>query len=305
MTASYLITGANGFLGRHLRRRLPPERVVPIDSFISSDRVMGVRDMDVTRPSFLDATRHWVVETEEPVIFHMAGIASPYHYRKHPFEALDASIAGTRNVLEAATLNPKTRVVVMSSSEIYGDPSPGNVPTPETYRGNVACLGPRACYDEGKRVAETLCQLYAERHDVNVSIVRPFNVYGPGMSATDYRVMPQIREAKRTGAKVKIFGSGWQTRTFCYVDDAIDGILLVAERGAKGEPYNIGNPEPEISMIDLCLRAIVQIELVPYPDEYPGDEPMRRCPDISKARSELGYEPKVGLVEGLGRFFDA
>jgi UDP-glucuronate decarboxylase len=301
---SYLITGANGFLCRHLRRRLPPEQTTNVDSFISSDRVMGVRDLDVTRPAFLTAAREWVSETEEPVIFHMAGIASPYHYRRHPFEALDASIVGTRHVLEAATLNPRARVVVMSSSEIYGDPPADAVPTPETYRGNVACLGPRACYDEGKRVAETLCQLYAERYGVNVSIVRPFNVYGPGMSATDYRVMPQIREAKRLGTKMRVFGTGQQTRTFCYVDDAIDGILAVAERGAAGEPYNIGNPEPEISMIDLCLLAIVQVELVPYPAEYPGDEPMRRCPDISKARA-LGYAPKVGLVEGLGRFFDA
>lgn len=299
---TFLITGANGFLGRHLRRRF--DDAVAIDSFISSEPNGDCMKGDVTRESFLNFVRDWVRTTEFPTIFHMAGIASPYHYRAHPFEALDASIQGTRNVLEAARQNPRTRVVVMSSSEIYGDPVPGAVPTPETYRGNVSCLGPRACYDEGKRVAETLCQLYAERHGVNVSIVRPFNVYGPGMSDTDYRVMPQLRKAKLSGEKMRVFGTGWQTRTFCYVDDAIDGILLVAERGAKGEPYNIGNPEPEISMIDLCLLAGVQLELVPYPDEYPGDEPMRRCPDIEKARA-LGYAPKVGLVEGIGRFFDA
>jgi len=301
---SYLITGANGFLGRHLRRRLPPERTVCIDSFISSERVMGVRDMDVTTTAFLNATRKWVTESDAPVIFHLAGIASPYHYRKHPFQALDASIAGTRNVLEAALLRPGTRVVVMSSSEIYGDPPSANVPTPESYRGNVSCLGPRACYDEGKRVAETLCQLYAERHGVNVSIVRPFNVYGPGMAANDYRVMPQLREAKRLGQALKVYGSGKQTRTFCYVDDAIDGILLVADKGRAGEPYNIGNPDPEIAMTELCLVAGVPFELVPYPPAYPGDEPMRRCPDIGKARA-IGYEPKVTLSEGLGRFFDA
>lgn len=300
---SVLITGANGFLGRHLRRRLDPAKTVGVDTFISSERVMGVRDLDVTGSMFLDACRHWVIESDMPVIFHMAGIASPYHYRKHPFAALDASIIGTRHVLEAATLNPATRVVVMSSSEIYGDPPASCVPTPETYRGNVACLGPRACYDEGKRVAETLCQLYAERHGVNVSIVRPFNVYGPGMAANDYRVMPQLREAKRLGQPMKVFGSGKQTRTFCYVDDAIDGILAVAERGGPGEPYNIGTRNPEISMVDLCQLTGVPHELVPYPDEYPGDEPMRRCPDISKARG-LGYEPRISLGEGLRRFFD-
>lgn len=299
---TYLITGANGFLGRHLRRRL--STVTAVDSFISSNPSADCLEYDVTREYFTNFARTWVSSNERPVIFHMAGIASPYHYRAHPFEALDASIQGTRNVLEAARQNPKTRVVVMSSSEIYGDPAPDAVPTKETYRGNVACLGPRACYDEGKRVAETLCQLYAERHGVNVSIIRPFNVYGPGMSDTDYRVMPQLRKAKLAGGKMRVFGTGWQTRTFCYVDDAIDGILLVAERGAKGEPYNVGNPEPEIAMIDLCILAGVQVEIVPYPDEYPGDEPMRRCPDISKVKA-LGYAPKVGLTEGLGRFFDA
>lgn len=302
---SALVTGANGFLGRHLCRRLDPDTTARVDSFISSERVMGVRDLDVTGRTFLDACRNWVVENETPTIFHLAGIASPYHYRKHPFLALDASIIGTRNVLEAAMLNPKTRVVVMSSSEIYGDPPGSCVPTSETYRGNVSCLGPRACYDEGKRVAETLCQLYAERHGVNVSIVRPFNVYGPGMAANDYRVMPQLREAKRLQQSMRIYGHGRQTRTFCYVDDAIDGILAVAERGKPGEPYNIGNPDPEISMVDLCRIAGVPYELVAYPAEYPADEPMRRCPDITKAQRELGYWPKVSLVEGLKRFFDA
>lgn len=310
MDNGYLITGANGFLGRHLVQRLERDSriTVGVDSFISSEASPETyfnRKLNIIHNDFMDFGRKWVASYKYPTIFHLAGIASPHYYRKFPLETMEASIDGTKNILELAKLNPETRVVVMSSSEIYGDPDPAHVPTDESYRGNVDCLGPRACYDEGKRVAETLARVYTILHGVKAVIIRPFNAFGPGMNAKDYRVMPQIREAFRTKTPVKIFGTGTQTRTFCYVDDLIDGIITASWKGAPGSAYNLGNDKPEISMVDLCKLAGVEYELVEYPDSYPGDEPQRRCPDLTKARTQLGYEPKVSLEAGLRMFLDA
>ena len=196
-----------------------------------------------------------------------------------------------------------------SSSEIYGDPDPKHIPTPESYNGNVSCLGARACYDESKRLGETLCRVYHTQFGVHTNIIRPFNVYGPGMGELDYRVLPNLANRARGGHPFHIYGDGRQSRTFCYISDAITGFMKVLMAGVPGEPYNIGNPSPEISMLDLALltKRILgidnAIDVIEYPDSYPADEPNRRCPDITKARKQLAYAPQVSLEEGLTKFY--
>jgi UDP-glucuronate decarboxylase len=240
-------------------------------------------------------------------VIHAAGIASPFYYRAYPLETLEVAITGTRNALELAT-RQHARFTFFSSSEIYGDPDPVHVPTQESYRGSVSCRGPRACYDESKRVGETLCYVFHEKFGTATTAIRPFNVYGPGMQEIDYRVLPNFASRIKAGKPLNLYGTGVQTRTFCYIADALVGFLLTILKGVPGEVYNIGNPTPEVSMQDLVktieevLGRPVPYTVIEYPDSYPADEPMRRCPDIRKARLQLKYEPRVTLPDGLKRF---
>ena len=169
-------------------------------------------------------------------------------------------------------------------------------------------MGPRSCYDESKRLGETYCYIYKNYFDIHTNIIRPFNVYGPGMRQNDYRIFPNFISNILNNKALRIYGTGNQTRTYCYISDAIEGFLRVTALGKSGEAYNIGNPEPEISMVDLVKKIErvslrdVKYNVVEYPDSYPADEPNRRAPDIRKARLQLGYEPIVRLDEGLKRF---
>ncbi|HEY2953467.1 MAG TPA: NAD-dependent epimerase/dehydratase family protein [Verrucomicrobiae bacterium] len=315
-----LMTGGGGFLGRYFQVFLAqinqgilnrPCRLISVDNHITSGKIgreLQVSDAfvninhDITRP----------LEINEPVhyIIHAAGIASPYYYRKYPLETLEVATTGTRNMLQLALQKQVECIIFFSSSEIYGDPDPKHVPTAESYRGNVACLGPRACYDESKRVGETLCYIFHNMHGVKTKIIRPFNIYGPGMQETDYRVLPNFASRILHQQPLHIYGQGTQTRTFCYISDAITGFLKVLLLGIPGEAYNIGNDQPEVSMLDLSqiLEEVsgrkLQVDLIEYPDAYPADEPMRRCPDLTKARRQLGYDARVQLRDGLRRFMD-
>jgi UDP-glucuronate decarboxylase len=251
--------------------------------------------------------------SEWDFVVHAAGIASPFYYRAKPLETIEAAYIGLRNVLELTKVMKSTRVTFFSSSEIYGDPDESAVPIMESYRGNVACIGPRACYDESKRLGETLCYVFHEYFGLHTNIIRPFNIYGPGMLADDYRVIPNFAAQLFENKPLYVYGSGHQTRTFCYLTDAIKGFLKVITSGVAGEPYNIGNPNGEISMLSLA-QAFVDIGTTrgyqstvvrrDYPDSYPADEPMRRCPDITKARRQLDFDPTVSLNEGLSKFLD-
>jgi UDP-glucuronate decarboxylase len=180
----------------------------------------------------------------------------------------------------------------------------------ESYRGNVSSQGPRACYDESKRVGETLCYIFHEYFGVHTNIIRPFNVYGPGMQESDYRVLPNFGSRLKADKPFNVYGTGNQTRTFCYLTDAMVGFLRVILSGVPGETYNIGNPKPEISvmeLIDVMARVIgrpIERNVIDYPDSYPADEPLRRCPDIRKAKLQLGYEPQVKIEDGLERFLN-
>lgn len=314
-----LITGGRGFLGRYFGRTFAylnartldkPCRVLVMDNLITAGAA-GASARSHPGQKFIqhDVIVPFVPRERIDFILHAAGIASPHYYRAYPLQTLEVAVQGTKNMLALARRSG-ARMLFFSSSEIYGNPDPRFVPTPENYRGNVSCLGPRACYDESKRLGETLCEIYHNTEGVSVSIVRPFNVYGPGMQENDYRVLPNFASRIKGGLPVRVYGGGGQTRTFCYVSDAINGFLRALVRGRSGEAYNIGNPDPEVSMLGLVklaestLKRKIPLEKVGYPSSYPADEPLRRCPDISKAGTALGYAPRVRLKEGLRRFFD-
>ena len=214
-------------------------------------------------------------------------------------------------MLDLARRSESESVLYFSSSEIYGDPPPHEIPTRETYRGNVSCIGPRACYDESKRLGETLCYLYAQQYGVPAKIVRPFNNYGPGLRLLDGRVIPDFCRDVLADRDIVLHSDGSPTRTFCYVSDALTGYLLVLLSSHHAEPFNIGTEFPEISMRDLAALLLKiagsRRTVVHRPSDevhYLTDNPNRRCPDITKARSQIGYKPLVDLETGLGRMLE-
>ena len=312
-----ILTGGRGFLGRYfmqifnsLNEKVLKEKVklIVLDNLITS----GKEGSEIPSYENIVFKNHDVIEkfsTEEKIdfIIHAAGIASPYYYRAYPLETLEVAINGTKNMLELAE-QKSARLTFFSSSEIYGDPDPKNIPTKESYKGNVSCIGPRACYDESKRVGETLCNIFHNLKGVRTNTIRPFNVFGPGMQETDYRVLPNFTSRIKGDIPLQIYGTGNQTRTFCYITDAMEGFIRVILNGVPGEAYNIGNPNPEISVIELIekiefiLDKKVKYNIVDYPDSYPADEPNRRCPDILKAKRQIRYQPKIDINEGLRRF---
>ena len=311
-----VMSGARGFLGRYFTavfvklnetRLDKPCKLLALDNLITAG---AAGDMPET-PN-VEFRRHDVIQPfdydgEVDFVIQAAGIASPFYYRRYPLETLEVAITGTRLMLELAEKHD-ARFTFFSSSEIYGDPDPKYVPTPESYRGHVSCQGPRACYDESKRVGETLCYIFHETKGTATNTIRPFNVYGPGMQESDYRVLPNFASRIKGGKPLHVYGSGNQTRTYCYITDAINGFLRVIARGVPGEAYNIGNPKPEISVLELAqtlekvLKRDLKCDVIDYPDSYPADEPNRRCPDIRKARLQLDYAPSVSLEDGLARF---
>jgi UDP-glucuronate decarboxylase len=314
-----ILTGGRGFLGRYFIDVFAalnadvletPVRLVVLDNLITAgnygSEAQGFDHMefvvhDVIQPFSFDENVDYVI--------HAAGIASPFYYQAYPLETLEVAISGTQNMLNLAK-NKGAQFTFFSSSEIYGDPDSKHMPIAESYRGNVSCQGPRACYDESKRIGETLCYIYHTRDGVKTNTIRPFNIFGPGMEENDYRVLPNFASRIKAGLPLIVYGSGRQSRTFCYITDAMVGFFLVILKGVPGEAYNIGSPKPEVSMIDLVktLQKISKRELtynqIEYPASYPADEPMRRCPDIRKARLQLKFNPIVRLDEGLRRFLD-
>lgn len=328
---SLLVTGGAGFLGHylvqaplhwnhHFRGDSEPIHVTVCDNFLRGVPQWLERWRDDAHLELLthDITRPLPEDVREPdFVIHAASVASPTFYRKHPIETMDANVTGVRLLLDHCLGRmeggrPVEGFLFFSSSEIYGDPDPSNIPTPETYRGQVSCTGPRACYDESKRFGETLCVNFARVHGVPVRIVRPFNNYGPGLGIQDRRVIPDFARDILEGRDVVLLSDGSPTRTFCYVSDAIVGYYRALVRGRPGESYNIGVEEPEVSMVELAERmADAASDLFGYrgsvqrqsssDPEYLTDNPVRRCPDISKARSEIGYDPRVPLDDGLTR----
>ncbi|MBT5940987.1 MAG: NAD-dependent epimerase/dehydratase family protein [Rhodospirillaceae bacterium] len=312
-----LLTGGRGFLGRYFMEVFDklnkdilekPAQLIVLDNLITA----GEEGAQIPNHDHIEFVQHDVIKPFDydgklDYVIHAAGIASPFYYRAYPMETLEVAITGTRNMLELAEKSD-ARFSFFSSSEIYGDPDAKHVPMQESYRGNVSCQGPRACYDESKRVGETLCYIFHTQNGTKTNTIRPFNVFGPGMQETDYRVLPNFASRIKSGEPLHIYGDGTQTRTFCYITDALVGFFLVILKGVPGEAYNIGNPKPEVSMIDLAealknvSKSEIKYDLIEYPDSYPADEPMRRSPDIRKAHLQLGFEPVVEFEDGLARF---
>jgi len=317
-----LISGAAGFLGVQFvnyflalndnHALTMPVTLVAVDNFLRG-RPPWVSALQERRDiCFLtaDITKTLEIGKEVHYIIHAASVASPTFYRKYPIETMDANVTGLRNLLEFGAGCPLESFLFFSSSEIYGDPDPMNIPTLETYNGNVSCTGPRACYDESKRFGETLCVNFVQERGMPIKIARPFNNYGPGLRISDRRVLPDFFRDVLAGRSITLLSNGRATRTFCYITDAINGYIRILLSGHNGEAFNIGTERPEISMLELAQTVIrvsgkaLNVEFKRSEDkEYLTDNPQRRCPSIQKAQAMLGYKPVVSLEEGLERCY--
>ena len=298
--ATVLVTGGAGFLGSHLCDRLIErgDDVICLDNFFTG-RKENVRHL-LGHPRF-ELLRHDIVHpvfVEADQIYNLACPASPEHYQYNPIKTIKTSTVGMVNVLGLAK-RCKARVLQASTSEVYGDPEVH--PQTEDYWGHVNPIGPRSCYDEGKRVAESLCVNYATEHGLTVRLIRIFNTYGPRMDPGDGRVVSNFVVQALRGQPLTVYGDGAQTRSFCYVSDLIAGMMALMDyEGPDPGPVNIGNPG-EFSMLELA-QAALKLTGSSAPIEHrplPADDPRRRCPNISKAKRLLGWEPKVPLEEGL------
>ena len=303
-----LVTGGAGFLGSHLCERLlaDGQDVLAVDNYFTGRRDNIVHLLDAPRFEIMrrDITFPLYVEVDE--IYNLACPASPVHYQFDPVQTTKVSVVGAINMLGLAK-RLKAKVLQASTSEVYGDPMVH--PQTEDYRGSVNIIGPRACYDEGKRCAETLFFDYRRQHRLAIKVVRIFNTYGPRMHPNDGRVVSNFIVQALRGEDLTIFGDGLQTRAFCYVDDMIEGFVRMMATGDDVTgPINLGNPV-ELPMVRLAERVIElagsKSRLVYRP--LPADDPVQRCPDIGKARDALGWRPTVPLDDGLKRtiaYFD-
>ena len=296
-----LITGGAGFLGSHLCDTLIGRGadVVCIDNFFSGSKD-NIRHL-FAHPYF-ELIRHDVIHplfVEVDQIYHLACPASPIHYQENSIKTVKTNVMGTINMLGLAK-RIRARILLSSSSEVYGDAQVH--PQREAYWGNVNPIGIRSCYDEGKRVAETLMMDYHRQNRVDIRIVRIFNTYGPRMAVDDGRVVSNFIVQALRGEPLTVYGDGRQTRSFCYVSDLIDGLIRMMDGEGTIGPLNLGNPA-EFTILELAelvlklTKGRSKIERRPLP----SDDPVRRCPDIGLARAKLGWEPRVGLEEGLGR----
>ncbi|MCK0131210.1 NAD-dependent epimerase/dehydratase family protein [Flavobacteriaceae bacterium F08102] len=323
--STILITGCGGFLGYYFMHFFASyaERlnlhVIGLDNFLTGSRgwleTLQKENDRVTLKEYNVITDDiQTVEGAEDVnfIIHAASIASPIFYRIYPEETIDANITGLRRMLDFYKTRSIDGFLFFSSSEIYGDPFPEFIPTDENYRGNVATMGPRACYDEAKRFGETMCYIFNQKYHMPISIARPFNNYGPGMNINDKRLPADFAKAVHEGRDLTMFSNGKPTRTFCYIADAITGYLKVMLHG-KLDVFNIGIDKPEVSVAEFAhYFAAKAKEIYDYKgavvfdvsedEDYMTDNPNRRCPNIAKARSILDYNPTILVEEGIGRY---
>lgn len=294
-----LVTGGAGFLGSHVCRRLVKEGhdVICLDNFFTSEK-SNIADL-IGKPNF-ELVRHDVTEpyhAEVDRIFNLACPASPVHYQYNPIKTMKVSFMGAMNMLGLAK-RVKARILQSSTSEVYGDPN--ITPQPEEYWGHVNCIGVRSCYDEGKRAAETLFFDYHRQNNVDIRVARIFNTYGPGMHPYDGRVTSNFIMQAINDEDITIYGDGSQTRSFCFVDDLVDGLFKLMDQETTVGPINIGNPN-EFTIRQLAELTIElsgsKSKLICKP--LPKDDPKQRRPDITKAREHLKWEPTIQLREGL------
>ena len=313
-----LLLGSSGFLGFYFEKYLSKylENLgikklyladIKVKKNIPKNKKIKLVHFDITKEKIEK------LKIKFDIIIHAASIASPVYYRKFPLETADSNVLGIRKILEySKKYNSKVKILYFSTSEIYGDPDNKNIPTLESYRGNVSCAGPRACYDESKRYSETLCYIYAKYFDVPVVVVRPFNNYGPGLSKDDGRLPADLANSIIQKKKIILYSNGIPTRAFCYIADAIVGFLN-ALTYKKYEIFNIGNDRQEISVRNLSkLYEKLSMKLFNYKPiikfkkhkdkNYLKDNPQRRCPDIQKARKLLKFEPSISLKKGISNY---
>src|SRR5437879_6401868 len=300
-----VVTGGAGFLGSHLCDRLLAEGwdVLAVDNFITGDNSSLSHLAKNKKFKFqkADVSKPLKVAGRVGYVLHFASPASPPDYLKHPIETMMVGSVGTKNALDLA-LAKKAKFFLASTSECYGDPEVS--PQPETYWGHVNSIGPRGVYDEAKRYAEAMTMAYHRYHGVDTRIVRIFNTYGPRMRLNDGRALPNFVHQALTGKPLTVYGDGKQTRSFCYVSDLIDGIyrLMLSDEHL---PVNIGNPQ-DITILQFAERIRTHFENAPKIifEPLPQDDPKQRCPNITKAKTILGWEPKVGLDDGLRTTLD-
>tara|TARA_B100000886_G_scaffold340096_1_gene307892 strand:- start:3534 stop:4652 length:1119 start_codon:yes stop_codon:yes gene_type:complete len=325
--SNFLITGCAGFLGFYLINYL-----LRYSDELEINLILGVDNFILGRPKWLDELQQKyekkfsiknidicdlnlseIFEAKSiNYVIHAASIASPTFYRKYPLKTIEGNIWGLKNLLNFYKNKDLKGFLFFSSSEVYGDPSPENIPTSEDYRGNVSMVGPRACYDESKRFGETLCYVYNLQYKIPITIARPFNNYGPGMNVNDKRVPADFAKSIIKRENIVLLSDGSPTRTFCYISDAITGYLLCLLYGSF-EIFNIGTEKPEISILKLAqIYQSVSAKILNFiPDvihekssdkEYMMDNPNRRCPIIEKAKLKLNYNPKVDIENGIERY---
>ncbi len=297
-----LVTGGAGFIGSHLCLRLFDHgcHVLCLDNYFTGRREnFGQRYQELISSGRFEFIRHDVIEPitlEVDRIFHLACPASPVHYQQNPVKTIKTNVIGTWRMLGVAK-RTRARILLASTSEVYGDPEVH--PQTEDYWGHVNPIGVRSCYDEGKRVAETLAVDYHRQDKVDIRIARIFNTYGPNMSVDDGRVMSNFICQALRGEPLTVYGDGGQTRSFCYVSDLVDGLFKLMDGDHSG-PINLGN-DKEISMLELvtCIEKLLGRKLNVVNKPLPQDDPVRRRPDLNRARKLLGYEPRIELEEGL------
>lgn len=323
--STILITGCGGFIGYYLMNflneyseKLKIKKIIGLDNFMlgQPEWIKKIAERDIVDLHKFDIITDDIQDVESSdeadLIIHMASIASPTFYRKYPIETLDANIWGLRSLFDYYKDKDITGFLFFSSSEIYGNPTPENIPTSEEYNGNVSATGPRACYDESKRFGETMCRLFSEKYNMPIGVVRPFNNYGPGMKINDKRVPADFANAVYNNEDITILSNGQPTRTFCYIADAIVGYLKILLHG-EYDYFNIGIDKPEISINQLAqiyekkagevLNYTGKIKYSVSEDkDYLTNNPERRCPDIDKARKILNYNPGISVDEGIKRF---
>ena len=299
--ATSVVTGGAGFLGSHLCDYLLAQnhRVICVDN-LETGSLQNIEHLRDPAFTFRDHDMIEHLEIDEPVdfVYHLAALASPIDYLRLPLHSLKVGSYGTHNALGLAKFK-RARFLLASTSEVYGDPE--QHPQPETYWGNVNPVGPRGVYDEAKRYAEALTMAYHGQQGVDTAIVRIFNTYGPRMRPNDGRAVPTFIRQALKNKPLTVFGTGAQTRSFCYVDDLIRGLVLLAESG-EHLPVNIGNPE-ERTLLELAelVQQLVGTSSEIVFEALPVDDPQIRQPDITKARQVLGWEPEIGIEEGLLR----
>jgi UDP-glucuronate decarboxylase len=293
-----LIIGSAGFIGRYL--------VEFFNYFDLKYITMDISDDTISKQHIkFNLCEELKLQESFDFVINCAGIASPVYYMKKPIQTLDVSYLGTKNILDFCNKIEAKSVIMFSSSEVYGTPVVDKIPTNENYVGNIPSMSSRSCYDIGKLVLETLCYNYHLLYGTPIKIIRPFNFYGPYMNPNDKRVLSNWIKQHKNGNKIKIYGNGKQTRTFCYIADGVCGILKAMLDGKNGNVYNIGNPAPELSMTDAAKIVCSyyglpnNFEIIDYPTDYPHDEPLRRCPDISKSIKELNFNPIYDFEYGF------